>query len=187
MANKDAPKGFRPLNLKEGDVHKYYKSASVALGVGDPVIRSANSTDPLGYPSITRATTGAAITGVVVSIDYNMDNLYKNYLASGDTGYVHVADNPNQRFLVQDNGGASGLVITQVGQHIDSVAAIDCSTITGISNYEIDTEAVAADNTWVVEELWQESSNSVGANALWVVKPNLHTEVNNSVTNVTEI
>lgn len=186
MANFDAPRGFSPVNLKPYQVHRYYKSAAVAIGVGDPVIRAANSADPEGYAAVTRATTGAAITGVVVGVQPHPDRTY-NYLKSGDSGYLLVADDPNLEFVVQDNGGASGLIVTQIGQHIDSVAAIDCNTSTGRSNYELDTEAVATDNTWILVRLDDQPGNAVGANAKWVVKANLHTEANASATNTTEI
>lgn len=188
MPNRDAPDGFTPIDLQPQHVHKYYKSASVILAIGDPVVRAANSGDPLGYPAVTRATTGAAITGVVVGVEQDYSNLNKSgYLLAADTGYVLVADHPNQEFIVQDNGGATGLIVTQVGEHIDSVTALDANTSTGRSKYEIDTEAVAADNTWSIMGLLEAPDNAVGANARWRVKANLHTEANASATNVTSI
>jgi hypothetical protein len=186
MANYDAPRGFEPINLRDEHVHRYYKSAAVALGKGDPVVRVANSTDPQGYGMITRATTGAAITGVVVGVEPKSTRTTP-YLASGDTGYVLVADWPEQEFRVQDNGGATGIALADIGNHIDSVAAINCNTTTGQSNYEIDTEAKAADNTWIIVRKDDEPGNDIGANCKWIVKPNLHTEANASATNVSEI
>jgi len=190
MSNIDAPRGFTPVVLNDCDVHMYYKAAAVILGVGDPVVRAANSTDPLGYPMVTRATTGAAITGVVVAILPSVSATSQRstkHLASGDTGYVLVADSPNQLFKVQDNGGASGLIVTQIGESLDSVAAIDANTTTGVSNYELDTQAVAAGNTWSLVSKDNRPGNIVGANCIWIVKPNLHTEVNDSATNITNI
>ncbi len=186
MANLNAPRGFTPINLDWSRVHRYYKSASVVLGVGDPVIRAANSSDPEGYNSVTRSTTGAAITGVVVAIEPNATRTTK-HLASGDLGYVLVADHPDQEFLTQDNGGASGIIITQLGQHVDSVTALDANTTTGRSKYQLDTEAVAADNTWILIRKYDAPDNAVGANCRWIVKANLHTEANASATNATEI
>lgn len=189
MANKDAPSGFTPINLHPDRVHRYYKDATAGIiAVGDPVIRGTNSSSPDGYPEIVRATTGAAITGVVVAVEPIVTNLYQSgYLAAADIGYVLVADYPLQEFIVQDNGGASGLIVTQIGEHIDSVTALDADTVLGRSKYEIDTEAVATGNTWRLERLYQTADNVVGANAVWVVKPNLHTEANASATNLTEI
>lgn len=185
MANRDAPRGFTPVN-PFCKVRKYFKNAAVQLGVGDPVIRATNSDDANGYPEVTRATTGSAITGVVVEVLPDNARTYP-YLKSGDSGYVMVADDPNELFLVQDNGGATGIAITNLGQHIDSVAAIDCHSTTGRSKYELDTEAIATDNTWVLVDIDHRPDNAVGANADWIVKPNLHTEANASATNVTEI
>jgi len=190
MPNINAPRGFIPVALKDDEVHMYYKAAAVVLGVGDPVIRATNSSDPLGYPMVTRATTGAAITGVVVAILPSVSSTSvrtTKHLASGDTGYVLVADSPNQLFKVQDNGGASGLIVTQIGESIDSVTAIDANTTTGISKYEIDTQAVAPDNTWNLVSKDNRPGNTVGANCIWIVKANLHTEANASATNITLI
>jgi len=189
MANTDAPRGFTPLNLHPDRVHRYYKGTTAGIiAVGDPVIRLTNSADPEGYPEITRATTGSAITGVVVSIDPVVADLNQNgYLASADTGYVTVADCPKQEFIVQDNGGATGIVIANIGEHVDSVAAIDADTTIGRSKYELDTEAIATDNTFRIERLFHAEDNEVGANARWVVKANLHTEANASATNLTEV
>ncbi len=186
MANLNAPRGFTPINLDWSRVHRYYKSAAVILGVGDPVIRAANSADPAGYAAVTRATTGSAITGVVVAIEPDPTRTTK-HLASADTGYVLVADYHDQEFEVQDNGGASGLIVTQIGETINSITAIDASTVTGRSKYQIDTEAVSTANTWAICRLKDAPNNSVGANAIWIVKPNLHTEVNASAANVTNI
>lgn len=185
MANTQKLRGFIPVN-PYAKLHKYYKSASVQLGIGDPVVRAANSGDPLGYAAVTRATTGAAITGVVVEVIPLSTRDYP-YLKSGDSGYVMVADDPHEEFRVQDNGGATGIIITNIGQHVDSVTAIDCNTTTGVSKYALDTEAIAADNTWVLVRKDDEPGNDVGAYCAWIVKANLHTEVNASATNVTEI
>lgn len=193
MANVNAPRGFTPININWSRCHLYYKSAAVALGVGDPVIRATNSADPLGYSAVTRATTGSAVTGVVVGImmdptsNGNGNPRLTPYLASGDSGYVLVADDPEQEFLVQDNGGATGIAITAMGKHINSVTALNCDTTTGRSKYQIDTEAQSAANTWLLCRLDQKPDNVVGAYARWIVKASLHTESNASATNLTDI
>ena len=193
MANADTPRGFTPVKYRSGKAYtgaakRYYKSATAGIiGVGDPVIRATNSTSPEGHPEVVRATTGAAITGVVVGIEPTRSDLSQLHLASADTGYVLVADDADLLFSVQDNGGATGLVVTDIGEHVDSVAAIDANTTTGRSNYELDTEAQATDNTWRLEELVQREDNAVGANAEWLVSANLHTEGNASASRKTEI
>lgn len=189
MANRDTPNGFTPINLHPDRVHRYYKDATAGIiAVGDPVIRGTNSSDPAGYPEIVRATTGAAITGVVVGVEPIRSNLNQNsYLAAADIGYVLVADYPMQEFIVQDNGGVTGIAIVNIGEHVDSVAAIDADIIIGRSKYELDTEAIATGNTWRIERKYDVEGNDVGANCVWVVKPNLHTESNASATTLTEI
>lgn len=189
VGNVDQPNGFTvhgPL-LRE---NRYYKdtTANTVIAVGDPVIRVTNSSSPDGYPEIVRATTGAAITGVVTRVEPIRSDLNQHgYLSSSQVGYVYVADHPQQEFLVQDNGGATGIIVTNIGQHVDSVTALDGSTVLGRSKYEIDTEAIASDNTWRIERLYDAPGNAVGDNAKWIVKPNLHTEVNASATTLTEV
>ena len=195
MANADTPRGFTPVKYRSGKPYcgiarRYYKSATAGIiGVGDPVIRATNSSDPLGGPEIVRASTGAAITGVVVAIEPTESDLEKvGHLLSADTGYVLVADDPELMFMVQDNGGATGMAVTDIGEHIDSVAAIDADTTIGRSKYEIDTEAKATGNTWRIEgKVNREDNDETLANADWLVMANLHTEVNASATNLTEI
>ena len=189
MANKDAPNGFTPINLLPDRVHRYYKDATAGvIAVGDPVIRVANSSDPLGYPEIVRATTGAAITGVVIAVEPIVSNLSQfGHYKAADIGYLLVADYPLQEFIVQDNGGVTELAVIHIGEHIDSVTAIDADEVMGRSKYEIDTQARATGNTFRLERLYHIEDNDIGANAVWVVKPNLHTESNASATTLTEV
>lgn len=189
MANRNAPNGFTPINLLPDRVHRYYKDTTAGvIAVGDPVIRGTNSSDPAGYPEIVRATTGAAITGVVVAVEPIRSNLNQfNYLAAADVGYVMVADYPYQEFIVQDNGGATGIAIDNIGQHVDSITAVNADSVLGRSKYAIDTEAIATDNTWRIERKYDVEGNDVGQYCVWVVKPNLHTEANASATDLTEI
>lgn len=194
MANADTPRGFTPVKYRSGKPYcgiarRYYKSATAGIiGVGDPVIRVTNSSDPDGGPEIVRATTGAAITGVVVAIEATESDLEKvGYLASADTGYVLVADDPELLFEVQDTTGGTALAVANIGEHIDSITAVDADTTIGRSKYEIDNAALATDNTWRIEGLVRRPDNTVGEHANWLVSANLHTEVNASATNLTEV
>lgn len=194
MPNLNAPRGFEPVRHSDGkpytgQCNRYYKDATAGIiGVGDPVIRVVSSSDPEGGPEIVRATTGAAITGVVVGIEPRRGDLGQvGYLAAADLGYVLVADDPNLIFEVQEGGSGTALAVTDIGKHIDSVAALNADTTIGRSKYQIDNNAKAADNTWIIVGLSPKAENAVGQYAKWLVKPNLHTEVNASATNVTEI
>ncbi len=193
MANVDIDSGFEPVRYLSGKPYngasrRYYKDATAGvIGVGDPVVEVTNSSDPLGGPEIVRATTGAAITGVVVGIAPNVANLNQRYLAAADIGYVYVADDPDLCFEVQEGSGGTPLAVTNVGQHIDSVTALDCNLVTGRSKYEISNAALATDNTWRIEELVHREDNAVGEHAKWIVSANLHTRANAGATNLTEV
>jgi hypothetical protein len=194
MANTSLKKGFRPVCYRSGAPYNgsyniYYKDATAGIiAVGDPVIRGTDSSDPEGYPECVRATTDGAITGVVVGVVPTLARIDQpRHLLAADVGYLMVADDPNLLFEVQDNGGATGIAITNIGQHVDSVTALDADIVLGYSKFEIDTESLATGNTWRIEKLVKRADNAVGANAKWLVSANLHTEVNASATNLTEI
>ncbi len=194
MANIDAPNGFTPRYTGDGKVYRgtgrrYYKSATAGIiAIGDPVVRVTNSSDPEGGGEIVRHTTGSVVTGVVVGIEPNRDNLDQaGVLLSADTGYVYVEDDPNIIFEVQEVSGGTALAVTNIGEHIDSVAAIDADTSLGRSKYEIDNAALATGNTWVIVGLVRKPDNAVGEHAKWLVKANLHTEVNAGASNISEI
>lgn len=194
MANADAPRGFTPVGIKGGNgdmgsIRRFYKSATAGIiAIGDPVIKVTNSTNPEGGGEIIRAVTGAAISGVVVGIEPKRDNLNQiGYLASADLGYVLVCTDPDMFYEVQDVSGGTPLAIANVGEHIDSVAAIDADIVIGRSKYEIDNAALATGNTWIIEELVQSEDNVVGEHAKFLVRANLHTERNASATSRTEV
>lgn len=195
MANTNAPRGFTPYRYADGkpyngQCNRYYKdtTANTVISVGDPVIRVTASSDPLGGPEIVRATTGGAITGVIVGIEPVVSNLAQvGYLSSTDVGYVLVADDPSLMFEVQETGAGTALAVTDVGKHINSVTALDGDTTIGRSKYQIDNNAKSTGNTWRIQALSRRDDNAVGANAKWIVIPNLHTEVNASATNRTEV
>lgn len=193
MANTDAPRGFTPVKYRSGHAYtgaqrRYYKDATAGIiGIGDPVIKVTNSSDPEGGPEIVRAVTGAAITGVVVGLDPIRSDLSKKVLLSADSGYVYVSDDPDLLFEVQDTTGGTALAVTNIGNHLDSITAVDADTTIGRSKYEIDNAAVATGNTWILEELVRKDDNVVGEHAKWLVSANLHTERNASATSRTEV
>jgi hypothetical protein len=196
MANANAPRGFTPVCYMSGKPYnspgnRYYKDGAVAnmiLAVGDPVIRVA-STDPNGYPCITRATTGAAITGVIQAIEVVTSDLSKaGAYAAADSGYVMVCDDPDVLFEVQEGGSGTQLTIAAaIGKHIDSITAVDGNTLTGRSKYQLDNNAVASANTWIIRGLVDRPDNAVGQYAKWLVQANLHTDINASASNTTEV
>lgn len=194
MANVNAPRGFTPVKYADGRPYlgictRYYKDATAGIiGVGDPVIQVTSSSDPEGGQEIVRASTGSAITGVVVGIEPRRGSEGQvGYLAAADVGYVLVADDPNLLFEVQEGGAGTALAVTDTGKHINSVTALNADTTIGRSKYQIDNNAKSTGNTWRIESLVAKADNVVGSYAKWLVTANLHTKVNASATNRTEV
>lgn len=194
MANVSMIQGFKPVAYKSGAPYNgacrmYYKSASDgALYVGDAVIRKTGSTDPNGAHEAIIATVGAAITGVVVGVLADPKRPFQqNYLASGDVGYLLVADDPNLLFEVQEGGSGTALAITDVGTNLNTASSPVPSTYTGYSGMVIDNNTKSAGNTWSLWGLVNRPNNALGASAKWLVSASLHTEVNASAQNITNI
>lgn len=194
MANVNTPRGFTPVRYANGAPYngkgtKYYKDTTAGvIGVGDAVVRVVSSSDPDGGPEIVKHTVGSYITGVVVGIDPIRTNLSQvGYLAAADVGYVYVEDDPNVIFQVQESGSGTALAVTDVGKHINSITAANADTTRGRSVDAIDNNAKSTNNTWILVELAKQPGNAVGAYAKWLVKANLHTEVNAGATNIKEI
>lgn len=195
MANVNSKNGFIPWRFKSGKAYNgegntYYKgtTANTPIFVGDPVIRIA-STDANGYPELQRATTGAALTGHVVGIYLNLNDLTKaKYLAAADTGYLMVCDDPDVLLLVQEGGSGTALAVSQIGKHINAVAAIDGNTTTGTSKYEVDNNAVSTGNTYRLEYMAEAvmPGNALGQYQKVVVAVNKSTEVNAGASNLSE-
>jgi hypothetical protein len=183
--------GFQPIEYLNGQKYdgahrKYYKNTanSGIIAVGDPVIIIASSTSPDGYPEIARATTGGAVTGVVVGIYPFPSDLSKHgCLLAADTGYIMVADDPELIHQVQEAGSGSALTIASIGLCINSCAAINANTTTQLSNYTIDNNALSSGNTWRLEGLITTPDNTLGGGNLsasyrqWKVSANLHTNL----------
>lgn len=193
MANSDTPRGFTPVAYDGADLkgkcHWYYKGTTAGIiGIGDPVIRNTTTTSATKdgvKGEIVRATAGAAITGVVVAIAPDVTNLDRVRLESADTGYVLVADHPDQVFECQEVSGGTALTLAAIGNHIDCTIG-DASSTTGRSVSELNNAAVATDNTFIIVGLSPRPDNEVGEHAKWLVKANLHTDRNASATSITE-
>ena len=194
MANVNQPSGFTPVRYMSGQPYvgasrRFYKDATAGvIAVGDPVIRVTASSDPLGGPEIVRATTGSAVTGVVVAIEPVRTNLAQvGYLAAADIGYVLVADDPRLLFEVQEGGNGTALAVTNIGNCINAITAIDGDTVIGRSKMQIDNNALSSGNTFRLEELVATPDNTVGQYAKWLVSISLTTEENASASTKTNV
>src|ERR1700679_4240255 len=199
MTNTNAANGFRIIQNAFGrggmnsQSTKYWSVGSTILGVGDPVVRvtGSASSDPNGVGAlIQRATTGAYVTGHIVGFDPNTNNLAQvGYAPSGYSGYVYVADDPEQLLVVQEGGSGTALSTQNIGQSINAITAVNASTTLGTSLYQIDNATVttASTGTYILMQLLQRADNAVGQYAKWLVKVNLSTEAVSGASNVLAI
>lgn len=195
MANANIVRGFVPVSdvfgrPYNGSRRTFYKGATAGiLGVGDPVIAVADSTAPNGIREIVRASTGGAITGIIVGFPVDVTNLHKSgYMLDADVGEVYVCNDPQVWFEVEEAGAGPVLTAADVGRYINSSGAIDADTVLGVSKYTINNASVSdSAGTFRLEQLVQRADNELGTNAKWLVSVNLSTEINNSAANLTAV
>ncbi len=192
MANADTPRGLRPVRYQggacyTGAANMYYIPAtdSTAVYLGG-LVKLAGSSDADGVASVTgNVSTGNSVVGVVVGFDPDKgagaggrDSTI--YRAASTERYVYVADDPNLIFSVQDDASAT-LAAGNVGNVADLTAFTSGSTTTGLSSIEISatTATASGDGTEDVLILGLERlpDNSIGDNAMWLVRLNNHTMI----------
>lgn len=181
MANADNAFGLKPVRYSSGRAYtgaarKYYKSASVILGIGDPVVLSGTAEAVTGIPEVTRAAAASGtITGVIVGFDVRPNALSQNHMAAADTGYVFVCDDPDVVFEIQEDSVGSNLAVTDVGEFCDLATVGNASTSTGRSSVELDSSNAGTGDQLRIMGLAQRDDNAIGANAVWEVMINEHT------------
>lgn len=203
MANNDAPFGLRaighPSGLSKARVTAYYVPATygTALFIGDPVIKTGTSNTaevdvvgsgrmPVGaMAEVNKATAGDgnALTGVIVGVAANPDNLSRNYLPASTGGVVFVNDDPRTEFEIQADGA---IAAAQVGLNAVLIYTHSGSTVTGLSGVELDTtsDVPAADtlNQLTILSVVPRTDNEAGsAYTKCRVRINNHTEAHGAV------
>jgi hypothetical protein len=173
MANTSKISGFRPSSSAiggafqgQGHVYAVLASDSTALFVGDPVkLDGAGHTN--GMASVTKATAGASVLGVVVGIlPAKMDPVSGSMTAGSITldtpvyrpastfQYVLVNDDPGQIYEVEAVTGSNALyafAVADIGLNAD-LATVAGSTTTGASAAALDmaTKATTATLQWKI-------------------------------------
>lgn len=197
MANSNTPKGLVPIKNNGGEleVNYYYipSSYGTALFIGDPVVKTGTSNTANvvagqrefaagSLPEINKATAGDnnPITGVVVGFLSDFDNTTLNYNPASTERIAVVADNPDQRFEIQEETAGTALAATSVGLNANVVYAESGSTATGISGAELDTSNPASTATFQLKilRLVDRADNAIGQHAKWEVKINRHSDAN---------
>ena len=183
MANLDTPFGFKPIKHLNGSpwngqANVYYipSTDATAVFVGDAV-KSAGSADATGkYPTVTQATAGAAVRGVVVGFGDNPyvmthpDNPNRDYRPASTAMYVFVVDDPQVIFEVQEDSDANSITAAMVGLSTNFVVGSG-STSTGKSAMELDSSDTATDTTGNcrILRLVDREDNELGNYAKWEV------------------
>lgn len=190
MANPNKVMGLSPVKYLNGadwdgrgSVYALLTDESNQIAVGDPV-KLAGSADANGVPSITRATAGATAVGVVLAVGTNPNGpwINPNNLAlviapatKPVVYYAFVADDPNIIFEIQEGGAGANLVVTDVGQNADFVAA-NPATGTVVSAFYLDNNAHDTTSTRNLKilRLAPRADNALGLYAKWWVLLNNH-------------
>ncbi len=139
--------GFRPVQdisggAYTGKVQTYHVAAGHAslLGVGDLVKETGIADATTGIAEVDAATAGANVTGAIVSIDFNINNLEQSGLPAATAGFVKVTVDPDTLYETTLSGGSVALV--DVGTNADIV--VTAATASGglvQSNMALDASA----------------------------------------------
>lgn len=192
MANVNQPKGFVPSRYQNASS---YNGASnlycipstdgSMFSVGDAV-KSVAGGDANGIPNVQKATGTDAVRGVIVGVlpagmnnpslvGVNLDLTQQNIPATKTKAYyVLVADDPDLLFEVMDDG-LSALTATSCNKNASFTVANPTSPAQNSASV-LATGTVGTVNTLNLKliGLVQRPGNVYGANALWLVKWNLH-------------
>lgn len=197
MPNKDAAFGLRPVrtllgapyNAQMSNPYFVPSSYGTALFVGDPIAlhtepttnASALSTDfgefPIGtLQTLIQASAGAFLLGAIVAFDILRTDLTKQYNPLSTERVVYVCDDPWMIYHMQEDSDGNSMPVTDSGLNANIVSASGGSTVTGISDYEIDsnTAATTASLNLRLLQLANIPDNAIGNQAVWEVMINQH-------------
>ena len=183
MANLDTPFGFKPVKHLNGSpwngqANVYYipSTDNTATFKGDAV-KSAGAADTTGkYPTVTQATAGAAVRGVIIGFGDNpyvmiqADTPLRAYRPAATAMYCLVVDDPQVIFEVQEDSDANSITAAMVGLSTNFVVGSG-STATGKSAMELDSSDTATDTSGNcrILRLVNRDDNALGDYAKWEI------------------
>ena len=140
MGNLNNPGGLQiAKTLKSARWYKVASNYATAIFIGDPVIQSGTANQ------VTLATegTGNKVAGAVLGVaDSNMvpgiqlaTGERVNYIPASTGGYVLVADDPTQEFIVQENGAGNAKYVANACGGNVNLASGSGATISGRSGW----------------------------------------------------
>lgn len=185
MANVDAAFGLRPKRYLSGApyngaTNRYYIPATdtnAAVYVGG-LVKLTGGADSNGIPVVTgNVSTGDAVVGVVVAVEPS-DDYSTLYRANSTARYVHVADDPNLLYEVQEDSTGAAMAATATGGTAQLTGFTSGSTVTGRSSIEIDSsnlsETADVDDDVLIVRAVQAPDNAIGDYCRWEVRLNNH-------------
>lgn len=182
MANTSRIQGFKPVKhltgtAWNGQANLYFIPATdgTAVYIGD-VVKLAGSADTDGVaPTVTLASAGDAVVGVVVGFLPNPDNLNVGGTgrAASTARYVWVSDSPDTIYEAEASNGTPAA--TDVGLNVNHAVGTPSSTFARSGAYlDFGTEAGTATLTFKILGFVGRPDNEVGASAKLLVKINNH-------------
>lgn len=182
MANTSRINGFRPVKHTSGSPYNGQatlcfipSSDGTAVYVGD-VVKLAGSADTVGEaPTVTLASAGDAVCGVVVGFMADPTNLNVGgtYRAASTNRYCWVVTDPDVVFEVEASNGTPA--VTDVGLNVNHAVGTPSATFATSGAYvDFGTEATTATLTFKVLGFVPRADNEVGASAKLLVKINNH-------------
>lgn len=198
MANANIATGLTPIDDNgtpwSGQFHLYSVPASQGTAIfrGDPVI-PLGGVDAFGVPLVGLATAGSSnyLLGAMVSVvngpagggavaQNPLTRDLPTYHQASTVGYILVADDYDQRFVIQEDSVGGAMAAASVGWSNANLVSGSGSTTTGYSGYQLQSSSLNTSNTRQLRivELLRSPDNVVGVNAKWVVMINLHSRWN---------
>jgi hypothetical protein len=138
MARSDAPFGFMPYGTVLRKQMYRVAAAATVMFKYDLVIRAAAG----DVDAATIANRRLVLGTVLACFDNN--KLPKEYIADSGSGYVLVADDPNQLYIAQEDLTGATLGLADRGLNAAFISTHRGNTTTGRSKMEIDSSSAAA-------------------------------------------
>jgi hypothetical protein len=179
MANANNPMGFKPVEIDDVQVHRYFipSTDSNAMFIGDPVILAGSADADGTAATVALATAGTPnpIVGIIVGFAPVPGSLYTKHRPASTNRYCLVMDDPEAVFEAQENASGGALAAADVAQNLDFVAGSG-NTTTGYSGYMLasNTKAGTATCQFKLLRLVARPDNALGTYAKWLVKINNH-------------
>lgn len=209
MANANVARGLIPYRRMTGEPYNgaaniYYVPASYATAIylGDPVQIVSGSADTQGIPAVRVITagngtdTGIATYGLIGSMIGIVNGgeppitIVQNstvYHPASTAGYILVADDPDNLFMVEENGNMGGATPTAgsvpgPGKNVDLVSGAG-STVTGYSGWTLGSASLSTNALQMrVIRMLEQADNALGTNAKWLCRINLNQLTNSTGT-----